>query len=187
MDIDKVLILVGSPKQNGITANLCDYIQTQFQDKNIDCKTTNIYGLNLEPCQGCLLCRKTGICQIRDSLSEVRNDFLSSQLIVLTAPTYFANIPGPVKNLLDRLSGVILDDNAKPKLPPGKQYILLTSCSTPQFADRLSGQSKRAFRAMDEFFKMANMTCKGRVSFAGKKETSYLPEHIKYKLRRILK
>lgn len=185
MGITKVLILLGSPNQNGNTAKMCDYVKTQFQEKDILCKTVNIYGLNLAPCQGCRACRKTGICQIEDALPEVRRDFLSSQLIVLAAPTYFANVPGPVKNLLDRFSGVVVDDIAKAKLPSGKQYILLTSCATPPFIDRISGQSKGALRAMNEFFKMANMTCKGKVAFPGVKENGLLPEHIKNKLRRV--
>lgn len=186
MDNYKVLILLGSPKQNGITANLCDFVKAQFHERNVVCKIINIYDLNLAPCQGCLGCRKTGICHIEDALPEVHSEFLSSQLIVLAAPTYFANIPGPVKNLLDRLSGVILDDNAKAKLASGKQCILLTSCATPPILDRLAGQSRGALRAMDEFFKMGNITCKGRVAFSGKKEDGYLPEHIKIKLRRVL-
>lgn len=186
MKQEKALLLLGSPKQKGTTAKMCAYAEERLKEGYKECKTICIYDLNIGPCLGCGRCRKTGICPLEDGLGALRSEFLSSQLIVLAAPTYFANIPGPVKNLLDRLSGVVIDEQAKAKLPRGQEYVLMTCCATPPVLNVVSGQSRRALQSMNEFFKLARMSCKGKVAYAGVRPECDLPQAVKQKIKRIL-
>lgn len=55
-------------------------------------------------------------------------------MVVLAAPTYWANVPAIVKNMFDRLLGVAMEEAdkfPKPRLSAKQKYILLTACNTP--------------------------------------------------------
>ncbi|MEG2814535.1 MAG: NAD(P)H-dependent oxidoreductase, partial [Oscillospiraceae bacterium] len=75
-----------------------------------------------------------------DDLSLIREDLLTCDICIVAAPTYFANIPACLKNVLDRLVATVMDDNEslipKPKLSKSQKYILMTTCSTPAPFDR---------------------------------------------------
>lgn len=40
----------------------------------------------------------------KDSMTDIKNDILSSQIIILGSPVYFHNVSGNMKNFIDRLS-----------------------------------------------------------------------------------
>jgi multimeric flavodoxin WrbA len=181
-----LLLIKGGPRKNGATGRMLEALGRYAEEKGLNCHRFDLYEKTLAPCTGCRSCRSTGVCVIRDDLAELRELINRSKLIALAAPTYFANVPGPVKNMFDRLSGVILDEKARHKLQKGKYYLLLTSCSTPAPWDRLTGQSAGTIRAMKEFFRMGGMTCRGKVIYSGAKDQADLPKHIKNKIRRLL-
>lgn len=141
----------------------------------------NLYALRLLPCTGCMACRKSGRC-VLDDVASLRDALLACDAVVLAAPTYFANVPGPVKNMFDRLSGAVMDEGPG-GLPHGKlsrrqTYFLITACTTPAPFDRLFGQSTGALRAMREFFRTAGMASKGSAVFAGSKGRHISPERL---------
>ena len=179
------LIITGGPREDGISSQMAICLINSLQKQGWDCRVATPYKLNLSPCLVCKKCRVTGICPINDGFDMQRELFLTSSLIAISAPTYFANIPGPLKNMLDRMNGVILDERAKPKLKDRKGYVLMTSCTTPPPFDRLFRQSSGALRAMNEFFKMAGMACKGKIVYPGAVGNAPLPTNIQRKIERI--
>ncbi|WP_399547705.1 hypothetical protein [uncultured Clostridium sp.] len=42
-------------------------------------------------------CRSTGRCIINDDLNDLANEIVSNDVIILGAPTYWANVPVIVK------------------------------------------------------------------------------------------
>jgi len=182
----RMLLIKGGPRSDGATGRMLDYLYRYATDNGWNCHRIDLYEKTIAPCTGCRTCRQTGICVVKDDISELRDLFISSGLIVLGAPTYFANVPGPVKNMFDRLSGAILDEKARPRFNKYKRYIILTACGTPAPWDRLTGQSTGALRAMKKFFRMGNMSCQGKVIYSGVSEQVDLPGHIKQKIRRLL-
>ncbi len=112
-------------------------------------------------------------------------------MTVLAAPTYFANVPAPVKNLFDRLVAVIMDDNQgmipKPLLFSKQGYLLLTTCSTPTPFDRLASQCTGCIKAMKEFFKTPGMKHLGSVIYAGTKNKKEVPKKVLLKIEKSLK
>ncbi|MDL2234383.1 flavodoxin family protein [Ruminococcaceae bacterium OttesenSCG-928-L11] len=163
----KLLLIKGGPRANGVTNQMLESLRQQASASGWECSFYDIYEMPLMSCTGCRTCRKTGICIMSDDVSDVRKQLLECDVVALAAPTYFANVPEPVKNLFDRLSGAVLDENAKPKQNKEQQYILLTACATKPPFDILAGQSTGAIRAMKEFFKMAGMKNLGKVVCAG--------------------
>jgi len=46
----------------------------------------------------------------------------------MAAPTFFANVPGPAKNFLDRMSGAAFDTKRRPRFSHETGYLILTLC-----------------------------------------------------------
>lgn len=116
---------------------------------------------------------------------------LSCDLLIVGCPTYFANVTGPLKNMLDRLVATLMDDNDGPipkqKLSGTQRYILLTTCSTPFPFDRLAGQSTGCLKAMNEALHISGMKCAGKVVFAGTKGKTQLPKTVENKIKKCFK
>jgi multimeric flavodoxin WrbA len=165
-------IAMQAADQTGYTVKFCD-----------------LYQQNIAWCTGCMGCKKTGICVIHDDIDRIREDLLSCDLVITTSPTYFANVPVPLKNLFDRLTGAVMDDNnsaiPKPRLSPKQKYLLLVTCNTPFPLDRLGGQSTGTLRNMKEFFHISGMKCMGKVVYAGTRGKTQVPERIRRRIARL--
>lgn len=183
-----VLVLSGSPLENGNISNMAKIAVDAAKKAGNNVKAINIYNQKIGHCVGCMKCRKTGICILKDDYDYIRKLIVKCDMLVIAAPVYFANVPAPVKNLFDRLSGAVMD-TGKYGIPKGRflksqKYILMTTCATPAPFDRIFGQSTGALKAMKEVFKTGGMTYLGSVVFAGTTGKSEIPLKIKRKIQR---
>lgn len=184
-----VLAILGSPHRNGITAAMLNFAVRKAEQAGYSVTKINLYEKDLSFCRGCLACMDTRICIQKDDIQEIAALLRKSQLVILAAPVYWANVPAPVKNLFDRLLGTAMEETdtfPKPRLR-GKRYLILTSCNTPAPFSWIFGQSRGAIRNMDEFFKTAGMKPTGKVVCANAKNKKELPERIMKKIERCLK
>ncbi len=186
----KMLAILGSPKKTGNAAKMLDIAVKQATDKGYEVTYIELYEKNIAYCTGCVCCKKTGECVIKDDIQEIRKGFVESDLIVISCPTYFANVTAPVKNMFDRLVGTVMDDNSsaipKPKLLKRQKYILMTTCNTPFPFDRLAGQSRGCLRAMKEVMHISGMTCIGKVVFAGTRNKNEIPIRVIKKIKKLI-
>ncbi len=187
----RLLAIMGSPKKGGKTAAMLSTAVYAAKKAGYQIEVYDLYGKNIGCCLGCMKCRESGVCVQHDDLDELREKLIACDMAVLAAPTYFANVPAPVKAIFDRLAGTVLDDSEgmapKPRLKAGKRYLLLTACSTPSPFDRLAGQSSGCLRAMDVFFHSAGMRCAGKIVCAGTKSLTQLPQGIERRIRRVFR
>lgn len=185
----KVLAILASPRLNGRLAAMLERTVRAAGEAGHTVERIMLYQRRVKPCAGCMKCRAGGVCVITDDdLADIRRSLLSCDVVLAAAPTYFANIPGPLKTLFDRLSGAVMEESAggipKGRLSKEQKYLLLTACTTPAPFDRLFGQSAGALRAMEEFFKTAGMSRMGSVVFAGSKRRREVPERTMKRLER---
>lgn len=187
----KMLAILGSPRKHGNIAKMLDVAIARGKESGYEVHYINLYEKKLNMCKGCMACKQTGICVIKDDIVEIRKLFIESDLIVLASPTYFANVSAPVKNMFDRLVAVVMDDNKsmipKPKLSSQHKYMLLTTCSTPSPFDKLAGQSSGTIKVMKEFFGVSGMKYAGKVVFAGTRNKDELPKNIVCKIKKLIK
>lgn len=181
----RLLAILGSPHKAGSTASMlnCAVLAAERAGWKVD--TVFLYEKNIGLCKGCRACMNTGICVCRDDLQEIAQKLKECDGVVLSAPTYWANVPGAVKNLFDRLLGVAMEDTMrfpKPRLSKSQQYLLLTACNTPFPFSWLCGQSRGAVRAMKEFFKTSGMSFMGTVVFTGAKGEAKLPSSVRKRI-----
>ncbi len=184
-----VLAISGSPHKNGKTAAMMDIAIRRAEEKGYMVTEINLYEKNISFCIGCRSCMNTKVCTQKDDIQEIAKHLRECQIVFLAAPVYWANVPAPVKNLFDRLLGTAMEETStfpKPRLQ-GKKYMILTSCNTPFPFSWIFGQSRRAIRNMDEFFRTAGMKPIGKVVYAGAASEKKMPNQIVRKIERCLK
>lgn len=189
MDKQKRLIaIMGSPRRHGRIAEMLQAAVSAAEKAGYITEVYDLYSKNIGYCTGCMACRRDGICKISDDLPELRAKLLSCDMAVLAAPTYFANVPAPVKTMFDRLAGAVLDDTngfiPKPRLKKSQRYLLLTACTTRAPFDRLAGQSSGCLRAMEGFFRTGGMGCAGKIVCAGTRSLNKLPDRVVQRIER---
>ncbi len=189
MSDKNVLAILGSPHPNGMTSAMLNQAIRKAKQLGYDVTKINLYEKKLSFCTGCRACMDTHRCIQNDDIQEIVSLLHHCQIVILAAPVYWANVPAPVKNLFDRLLGTVMEETKqflKPRMR-GKKYMILTSCNTPVPFSWLLGQSSRAIRNMDQFFKTAGMKKIGSVVCANAKNKKTLSKHTVKKIDRRLK
>ncbi len=186
MNQKHALAILGSPHSDGITAAMLDCSVQEAEKAGYAVTRINLYEKELAFCTGCRACLASGICVQKDGLQEIVSLLRESQVVLLAAPVYWANVPAPVKNLFDRLLGAAMEETEtfpKPRLS-GRRYLLLTACNTPAPFSWIFGQSRGAIRNMDEFFKTAGMKSMGKIVCANTGKRKSVPDYILRKIER---
>ena len=101
-----VLILMGSPRLGGNTAELCKPFMEELKEHGAFVRYVTLADKNIRPCRGCYTCQdKAGEygCPQKDEMPV--EDILWADLIVLATPIYAWYCAAPMKNVLDRHYG----------------------------------------------------------------------------------
>ena len=99
----KVLILNGSPKNNGNTALALREMIKIFDIEGIGIEYVHVGNLAIRGCLACLQCYKTGKCAIEDVVNEIAEKFRECDALVVGSPVYYASANSTLTALLDRL------------------------------------------------------------------------------------
>jgi len=186
----KMLAILASPRKNGNVAKMLDIAVNKAEQIGYEVAFVDLYEKKIAWCKGCMSCRKDGACVINDDTKELAEQLRLSDLVAVASPTYFANVPAPLKNMFDRLVYVVMDDNDGPipksKLSPKQKYLILVTCTTPWPFNTLAGQSTGAVRAIKEFFHVSGMKQKGVVVFPGTRNKNETPSAIARKITSIV-
>jgi len=105
----RVCILMGSPRLNGNTAELCKPFISQLKESGAEVSYINLYGKNIQPCKACYACQQVsgeyGCIQL-DDMQVIVDEIRKSEVIVLAAPIYTWYCPPEMKAMLDRFYGM---------------------------------------------------------------------------------
>ena len=99
----KVLLLNGSPRENGNTSIALNEMVQVFNKNEIETEVISVGKEQIKGCQACKACRKLGKCVIDDIVNEVAERLKESDGFVIGSPVYFASANGTLVSLLDRL------------------------------------------------------------------------------------
>lgn len=97
----KTLILTGSPRKKGHTAELTGYLTGRLSGEAEILSLDN--RKDILSCRDCRYCFTHGACCIQDPMQDIYRKLDEADRIVFAAPVYFYNIPGSMKAVLDRL------------------------------------------------------------------------------------
>ena len=124
-----ILILMGSPRLNGNTAELCKPLMEEMKASGASLRYVTLADKDIRPCKGCYACQEVsgryGCCQPDDMPVD---DILWADLIVLATPIYAWYCAAPMKNVLDRHYGFNkYYGSAEGSLWAGKQLAILAT------------------------------------------------------------
>lgn len=190
MKTKKMTAILGSPKLNGNLAQMLKIAINRAKNCGYEINFIPLYQKNILYCNGCMECRKTGNCIIKDDMQEISNLIIESDILIIASPTYFANVSAPVKTMFDRLAGVIMKEGKgrfpKPRLKKEHKYILMTTCSTPFPFHILAGQSTGCIRAMKAVFSLSGMQYAGKIIWEGTRKNNEVSKKMIKKINRLI-
>jgi multimeric flavodoxin WrbA len=99
----KVLLVNGSPNENGCTNTALEEIAKSLNENDIE---TQIFHIGTKPISGCLdcgMCRKLGKCFIDDTVNEFVKCAKDADGFVFGSPVHYASASGMMTSFLDRV------------------------------------------------------------------------------------
>jgi multimeric flavodoxin WrbA len=98
----KILAISGSPRKNGNTFAILNEVLKGAQQQGAEIELYSVSGKNLQPCDACGACMKTGICHIKDDIPELLDKMVAADGIVFGAPSYYYTMTAQTKIIIDR-------------------------------------------------------------------------------------
>ncbi|WP_437131355.1 flavodoxin family protein [Peptostreptococcus russellii] len=99
----KVLLVNGSPNENGCTYTALSEIKNTLKDNDIESEILYLGKSALNDCIACGKCRETGKCVFNDIVNETVARLDEFDGIIVGSPVYYAGPTGRVCSFLDRL------------------------------------------------------------------------------------
>lgn len=156
MENIEVLIINASPRKNKNCFFISDIISSKLKERNIISKIFNVYDMNIEYCNACGFCEKTGYCKIKDEMTPMYEIFNKSKGTIVVSPVYFDSITAKLKTLVDRTQAFYASKYIlkKPSIDRSKKRIgmyIAVGGANPYDTQFKGGQI-----VMDFFFKSIN-------------------------------
>lgn len=180
----KILFINASPRTNGYTSIFMNLIKENISPIH-KIEWININSLNIKPCISCLKCRPNSECALPlDDGHKVAKMIYNADAIVMGSPTYFGNITGPLKTLIDRsltaFEEIAANGLEMPKpLHNGKKAAIVTACSSPSPISLLPTQGTGALSAMQIVTNAGGYELVGSILIDGSASLKEIPEKIK--------
>jgi len=129
----KVLILLGSPREDGNSTRLAFAFADAASRKGHAVQSIRLSALHIAPCNGCRQCWKKASepCVLRDDMDPVYPLLRAADVLVFATPLHFYTWSSPLKTLTDRL--FCLDPQFKRNLK-GKTSVLLATAADQRSA-----------------------------------------------------
>jgi multimeric flavodoxin WrbA len=102
----KVLLISGSPKAEGNTAQLIGECAKIIQAQGVETEIVSFAEMKIESCTACGKCSETGECSLEDGLNDVIKKLRASQGFIVGSPVYFGTARGDVMSALQRIGYV---------------------------------------------------------------------------------
>lgn len=121
----KIIILNGSPRENGNTKALIEHFKKGAESAKNEVICFNLQKMNIHACLGCCKGGKDpkSPCVQKDDMQQIYPYYQNADIVVLASPMYYWSISGQLKCAFDRLFAVAeLDANYS---NPKKDCILL--------------------------------------------------------------
>ena len=98
-----VLLLNGSPHENGCTARAIREVEKTLKEEEIETEVVFVGNKDIRGCIACGGCKKNGKCVFDDIVNELAPKFENADGLVIGTPVYYAHSNGTIISLLDRL------------------------------------------------------------------------------------
>jgi multimeric flavodoxin WrbA len=98
----KILGLSCSPRKQGNTVTLLEEALKGAKQEGAEVELYSVSGKNIQPCDGCGTCNKTGECHIKDDMQGLYDKLVEADGIIFGTPIYFYSMAAQAKAVIDR-------------------------------------------------------------------------------------
>lgn len=99
----KVLLINGSPHENGTTFRALSEVAAELNSNDIDTEIVTVGDKPIVGCTVCGGCSKLGKCVKDDLANEIIAKIDAADGLIVGSPVYYASLNGSLKALLDRV------------------------------------------------------------------------------------
>lgn len=160
----KVLGISASPRKGNSLFLLNTAISSALKESslNIVPEIYTFVGKKISPCLHCSSCKREGECIIKDDFQDLRNKWISADVIIYSVPVYHMGIPGQLKCFIDRLGQSTIQKYKKKGLY-GKPKFLKVIGIIAQGAHLCSGQEHATTELINHAILMGSLPIAGDV------------------------
>ena len=98
----KILAISCSPRANGNTVAMLSETLAAAEAAGAEVELYSVAGKDIQPCEGCWSCAKTGRCRKEDETALLLEKMLAADGIVFGVPVYFHGMSAQAKAIIDR-------------------------------------------------------------------------------------
>ena len=98
----KVLGIVCSPRRGGNTEILMREALKAVEEAGGETRLCLLSEMDVQPCDACGACWKTGKCKIDDDMQQIYAHLLEADGLIFGTPVYFVNMSAQAKAVIDR-------------------------------------------------------------------------------------
>ncbi len=186
-----ILILNSSPRKKGVTSTLLRIIADEARSAGAEVEWVDVNSLSIRPCIGCLKCRPDKVCILpRDDAHRIGELLAGCSGLVVGAPTYWGNMPGPLKLLFDRNVPTLEHYELytwrfpKPK-HKGKKAAIVTASLSPFPFNELPSQGRGTLRAVRIVLKAAGFDIRAQINVPMTPDPAHIGERWLAKARKL--
>jgi len=104
----KVIGINGSPRKNWNSAVVLNEALKGAESEGAQTEKIDLFDLKFSGCLSCFSCKRLGgksfaRCALKDDLTDVLEKILAADAVIISAPIYYGDVPGAVRNLYERL------------------------------------------------------------------------------------
>jgi multimeric flavodoxin WrbA len=129
----KILGVSCSPRKKGSTIAMLEKALAGAKVEGAEVELYSVAGKNIQPCDGCWGCIKTGKCHIKDDMQELYEKLVTADGIIFGTPIYFWGMTAQAKAVMDRTIAL----NQPGRNTNNKVCGVVASCGSLGLADAL--------------------------------------------------
>lgn len=99
----KVILLNGSPHENGTTAYALSVVEKELNAEGIETERINLGAKRYAGCNACMGCLGKNRCVVDDVANEIIKKVDGADGFIVGTPVYYASVNGTLKAVLDRV------------------------------------------------------------------------------------
>ena len=186
-----ILMLNSSPRKTGVTSTLLKIIADEARSAGAEVEWVDVNGLAIRPCIGCLKCRPDKKCILpKDDGHRIGELIEKCSGLVVGAPTYWGNMPGPLKILFERNVPVLEYYELYTWRFPrprhkGKPAAIVTASLSPFPFNYLPSQGTGTLRTVKIPLNAAGFDIRGTINVPMTRDTAKIGERWLEKARKL--
>ena len=158
----KAICIIGSPKDDGNTAQVVAKIIGGMSDIGIEVARYVLGSTNIHFCKGCKSCYETRRCIQRDDVDTILEDLLTADIVLVASPSYWGDVTGHLKVFIDRCLPLCNTIDGTTPVPSGKIGVAVAIR-----AGKSKGENQHLIDTIEHFFGHLKINPSYRFSIEG--------------------